>query len=142
MKKLFSTLTLSIGIFLSGCSISVDDVESVSNKIEDKANELGSTVDDAIAEMDRLADKNKLSSKDQSLIVDQIKEVSAAMDEFKDFKTPVMKKAKKFLDEKLAERQDILADIQKKAEEGEATIKDVKKIRDTLQNDLEIKIFN
>ena len=49
--------------------------------------------------------------------------------------------AKDFAVDKLKEREEILLDIQEKAKNGEATINDVKDMKNALSDDIEISIF-
>ena len=85
--------------------------------------------------------KEKLTSEDQKRIVALVDDLTAVIEEFKDEKAPMFNWVKDFSVEKLMERVEILEDIQSKAQNGEATIEDVKEMRKAIKDDFEINLF-
>ena len=114
---------------------------SKSEKFEDKAEALGNEFDATLEEVKQLEKKEKLTSQDQKRIVTLIDDLSAVIEEFKGEKAPVFNWVKDFSVEKLLEREEILLEIQEKAKNEDATIEDVKEMKQALTDDIEINLF-
>ena len=117
------------------------DTESKAEKFASKAEAMGNQFDDTLAVLKQLEIKEKLTDQDQQMIVTEVNDLSAVIDEFIEEDIPLFQGAKDFAVEKLKEREEILLDIQEKAKNGEATIEDVKDMKDALSDDIEISIF-
>ena len=97
--------------------------------------------DDTLAFLKQVEIKDKLTVQDQQRIVTEVNDLSVVIDAFIDEEAPLFQGAKDFAVDKLKEREEILLDIQEKAKNGEATIKDVKDMKNALSDDIEISIF-
>ncbi|PLR96758.1 hypothetical protein [Bacillus sp. T33-2] len=144
MKKLIGLLMLLFA--LTGCSVEIDGtsvIDSKSEKLEAKAEDLQYAFDNAVDKLKPLEGKNKLSRNDQKLISKEIDQVTAVIDEFKETEMPVVgKKVKELADSNLNERHDRLKDVQKKAESNTATKADVKAATKAMYDDINISLFN
>lgn len=145
MKKIWVVPFLLVGFLLTGCSVNLDlmpsDVESKAEKISSKADALGNQVDDTVAFLKQLEIKEKLTVHDQQMIVVKVQDLTSVIDAFIEEEVPLFQGAKDFAVEKLRERQEILVDIQEKAKNGEATIEDVKDMKNALSDNIEFSIF-
>ena len=68
-------------------------------------------------------------------------DLSAVLDEFKEEDAPMLNWLKDYSVEKVMERVDILIDIREKAQNGNATIEDVRIMKEALREDYEIHLF-
>ena len=141
VKKMMVISCVLVGFLLAGCSIEFDNDSSKSEKFEDKAEALGNEFDATLKEVKQLEKKEKLTSQDQKRIVTLIDDLSAVIEEFKGEKAPVLNWVKDFSVEKLLEREDKLLEIQEKAKSEDATIEDVKEMKQALTDDIEINLF-
>lgn len=144
MKK---TILLSIVIifsFLAGCSVEIDGISSNSSKTEsfaDRAESLGATVEKFIDELRELEKKEKLNSQDQKYLVEEIDHLFGVFEDFKNEDASLLNGVKKIGVKELEEKEKVLAAIQGKAEEGNATKRDVERLRETLSADIEFNLF-
>jgi hypothetical protein len=145
MKKIWIMPILLLGFLLTGCSVDLDlfpsDTESKAEKFASKAEAMGNQFDDTSAFLEELEIKEKLSVQDQERIVTEADALLAVIEEFANEDAPVFQGAKDFAVDKLKEREEILLDIQEKAKSGEATMDDVKDMKNALSDDIEIKLF-
>ena len=102
---------------------------------------MGNQFDDTLAFLKQVEIKDKLTVQDQQRIVTEVNDLSVVIDAFIDEEAPLFQGAKDFAVDKLKEREEILLDIQEKARNGEATIEDVKDMKNALSDDIEISIF-
>ena len=117
------------------------DTKSKAEKFASKAEAMGNQFDDTLAFLKQVEIKNKLTVQDQQRIVTEVNDLSVVIDAFIDEEAPLFQGAKDFAVDKLKEREEILLDIQEKARNGEATIEDVKDMKNALSDDIEISIF-
>ena len=141
MKKLMVMFCILLGFLLAGCSVEFDTDSSKTDKFEDKAEALGNEFDAALEEVKQLEKKDKLTSEDQKRIVTLVDDLTVVIEEFKDEKAPMFNWVKDISTDKLLEREERLLNIQDRAKNGEATIKDVKEMKKALSDDIEINFF-
>ncbi|WP_141603736.1 hypothetical protein [Terrilactibacillus laevilacticus] len=135
MKQLTILCFLTLFPLLSGCSDS--------GYLASKAEDLGNSIDYLMGSMHSLEKQESLSSSDQRKIVKDIDQVHRSISSFKDVNAPwILKKTKKYANEKLTTKDKKLVKIREKAERGEATIKDVRKVIDEMEDDFDLKLFN
>ena len=116
---------LFVGFLLTGCSVDLvtSDGETLgtkTEKFEDKSEALGDEFDTALVEIERLEEKEKLTSKEQEQIVAIVDDLTDVLDEFKEEDAPMLNWLKDYSVEKLMERVEILGDIKEKAQNGDA----------------------
>ena len=68
-------------------------------------------------------------------------DLTDVLDEFKEEDAPMLNWLKDYSLEKLMERLEILGDIREKAQNGDATIEDVRVMKETMKADYEIHLF-
>ena len=145
MKKIWVVPFLLMGVLLTGCSVDLNlfpsDIESKAEKFASKAEAMGNQFDDTLAVLKQLEIKEKLTDQDQQMIVTEVNDLSVVIDAFIEEEVPLFQGANDFAVDKLKEREEILLDIQEKAKNGEATIEDVKDMKDALVDDIEFSIF-
>ncbi len=145
MKKIWVVPFLLMGVLLTGCSVDLNhfpsDIESKAEKFASKAEAMGNQFDDTLAVLKQLEIKEKLTDQDQQMIVTEVNDLSVVIDAFIEEEAPLFQGANDFAVDKLKEREEILLDIQEKAKNGEATIEDVKDMKDALVDDIEFSIF-
>ena len=145
MKKIWVVPFLLMGVLLTGCSVDLNhfpsDIESKAEKFASKAEAMGNQFDDTLAVLKQLEIKEKLTDQDQQMIVIEVNDLSVVIDAFIEEEAPLFQGANDFAVDKLKEREEILLDIQEKAKNGEATIEDVKDMKDALVDDIEFSIF-
>ena len=145
MKKIWIIPILLCGFLLTGCSVDLDlfpsDTESKAEKFASKAEAMGNQFDDTLAFLKQLEIKEKLAVQDQERIATEVDELLAVIEEFVNEDAPLFQGAKDFAVDKLKEREEILLEIQERAKNGEATIEDVKDMKNALSDDIEINLF-
>ncbi|MFD2445345.1 hypothetical protein ACFSO7_15380 [Bacillus sp. CGMCC 1.16607] len=143
MKKMMMYLSMVVLAFmLTGCSVDLDFSASKSDQFTETAETLGDQFTETKNKMERLEQKESLTSNDQKLIVNEINELSKVMNEFETEDAPfLVKQAKKIAVKKLKERKKVIMTIQKKAKKGSANHEDVKEIINALSDDIEINLF-
>ena len=146
MKKMMVLAFLFVGFLLTGCSVDLvtsdgETLETKTEKFGDKSEALGDEFDAALVEIERLAEKEKLTSQDQEQIVAIVDDLTDVLDEFKEEDAPMLNWLKDYGLEKLMERLEILGDIREKAQNGDATIEDVRVMKETMKADYEIHLF-
>ena len=146
MKKMMVLAFLLVGFLLTGCSVDLvsskeGTLRTKIEKFEDSSEALADEFDAALLEIERLEEKKKLTSQDQKQIVTIVDDLSAVLDEFKEEDAPMLNWLKDYSVEKVMERVDILIDIREKAQNGNATIEDVRIMKEALREDYEIHLF-
>ena len=68
-------------------------------------------------------------------------DLTDVLDEFKEEDAPMLNWLKDYSLEKLMERLEILGDIREKAQNGDATIEDVRIMKEAMREDYEIHLF-
>jgi outer membrane murein-binding lipoprotein Lpp len=146
MKKMIVLAILFAGFLLTGCSVDLftsneGTLGTKIEKFEDSSEELEDEFMAALEEIERLEEKNKLSSQDQKQIVAVVDNLSAVLDEFQEEEAPMLNWLKDYSVEKVMERVETLEDIKEKAQNGDATIEDVRVMKEALTDDFELGLF-
>jgi hypothetical protein len=142
MKKIIFLFMALFGFLLAGCSVDMDGVSKKAEDFGEKADELGVSFEKTADLMDKLEEKETLSSKDQERVVKRIEDLTEGIDEFKKEDAPFLAKtAKKVAMKKLNEKKVLLKDVKEKASNRTAEPEDLTILKESLSENIEINLF-
>lgn len=148
MKKIMILMVVLLAFLTTGCSVQLttsNELDSKAEILEVKGEEVQSEFNNALNFVNELkfSNKNTINAKDQQRIGNQIDDVLNVIEEFKELEVPVLGgQVKDFVDNNLKQREEILRDVQEKAEKGQAEKEDLQQLEKALSNDINIRFFN
>ncbi|PLS16108.1 hypothetical protein CVD28_18890 [Bacillus sp. M6-12] len=144
MKKMLCLFIVAFAFMLTGCSIEIDTgfSDSKSEKIVSAAEALQDKVNEALDTLEKLENQNKITADDQERVAGQLANVISAINDFKKVEAPFLgNKIKDLAFEKFQEKEETLVKVQEKAEQGEASKKDLEQVKDALSDDFSFNLF-
>ncbi|MFT4416578.1 hypothetical protein ACLM5H_22190 [Fredinandcohnia humi] len=141
MKKACVLLIIVLVGLLVGCSnsFSIEKAEDFSQI----ADEFGENIDGFKDEFERLERKGKLTKEDQQNLVASIEDIKDEVDDFLSAEAPFgLTTVQKVIKKDVNDRVEILNELQEKAENNEATVRDIKRVNDDFFADVSLSLFN
>lgn len=144
MKKVSLLVAgIIVGVSLmTGCS-------NVSDKVEDAegyaavAEEFEENITGFERQLSNLEKQDHLTNEDQEQLVNDIENVRFKIEEFLSVEPPFgLKMVQKKLQKEFDKREEQLLVLKDKAENNEATIKDIEKVNDEFFSNISVKLFN
>lgn len=147
MKKMIVIMAVLLA-FLTTAGYSVqlttsNELDTKADLLVAKGEELQRELDSALVFVKQLGDKNTISSRDQKKMALQIEQIMGVINEFKELEVPVMGgEIKDIAAKNLKQREEILQEVQEKAEKGSIEKADLHKLEKAISADFSIQFFN
>ncbi|WP_456277026.1 hypothetical protein [Bacillus sp. AK128] len=142
MKKLIAGSILLLTILLTGCSIEIDTT-SGKDEFSQEAEKLEETFTDVFDSLERLSEKETLSSEDQAIALQSLEQLLDQIESFKEAETEsfMTKVPKKIAVGVLEKREENIKAIHERAVAGELQTKDITEAIDLLSEEFQISLF-
>jgi outer membrane murein-binding lipoprotein Lpp len=147
MKKMIVIMAVLLAFLTTtGCSVQLttsNELDTKADLLVAKGEELQRELDSALVFVKQLGDKNTISSRDQKKLALQIEQIMGVINEFKELEVPVMGgEIKDIAAKNLKQREEILQEVQEKAEKGSIEKADLHKLEKAISADFSIQFFN
>jgi outer membrane murein-binding lipoprotein Lpp len=147
MKKMIVIMAVLLAFLTTtGCSVQLttsDELDTKADLLVAKGEELQRELDSALVFVKQLDDKNTISSRDQKKLALQIEQIMGVINEFKELEVPVMGgEIKDIAAKNLKQREEILQEVQEKAEKGSIEKADLHKLEKAISAEFSIQFFN